>query len=360
MASPVNHFLCSAPACSLQKSKSDGQTEVKPDVPFESVAAQVEAAAAPPADRDRVEQGVGPDVSKVEDSDDADDAATAAGVESIADQSEYAIADDRTESLADQQVETGALSPEQTVAAAVDGGVQTQVVATQSEASADGSESDQVDSERISSVDSDLNANLGEWSEGSHDDSTLENAAVDDTAEVARVSDRIDATGTLQSEMQFAQTQSSKEPLAGTLSLEALLQEAPPKESIRDTGAVIKDAIRSSLQLDGKTVQLELHPAELGMLKIQVTQVDHNIETRIIATEFATSELLLNHRDQLMEALAELGFQSSDVDISHEDSSFDQSKDEGQSKDSPQQSKTKNTPAARLETQSSVGLNLIV
>lgn len=178
-------------------------------------------------------------------------------------------------------------------------------------------------------------------------------------AEATQSSAPIETANLVQVEGQLEQSPVSTEPITETLSLEELLQEAPSKESIRKTGEVIKDAIQSSLRLDGKTVQLEIHPAELGALKIQVTQVGNSIETQIIATEFVTSELLLSHRDQLMETLADLGFKSSDVDISHEDKSFGQSDNQGRSKDSPRQSKTNTSPATRPETKSSGGLNLI-
>uniref|UniRef100_UPI0035657DA2 hypothetical protein n=1 Tax=Stieleria sp. TaxID=2795976 RepID=UPI0035657DA2 len=44
-----------------------------------------------------------------------------------------------------------------------------------------------------------------------------------------------------------------------------------------------------------------------------------------IATEFVTSELLTSHRDQLMEALSDLGFETSDVNISYDDQSSTES-----------------------------------
>ncbi|WP_419580946.1 flagellar hook-length control protein FliK [Stieleria magnilauensis] len=111
-----------------------------------------------------------------------------------------------------------------------------------------------------------------------------------------------------------------------TLSLEEFISQSPASpEAVKKSAEVISDAMRSSLQLEGQTVRVEIHPAELGTLKIQVTQSDQAIETQIIATEFVTSELLTSHRDQLMEALSDLGFETSDINISYDDQSSTES-----------------------------------
>ncbi len=132
-----------------------------------------------------------------------------------------------------------------------------------------------------------------------------------------------------------------------TLSLEEFIsQSTASPEAVKKTAEVINDAMRSSLQLEGQTVRVEIHPAELGTLKIQVTQSDQAIETQIIATEFVTSELLTSHRDQLMEALSDLGFETSDVNISYED----QSSTESESRQTPAEHRYQSKP----ETQSQV------
>ncbi|MCS7469501.1 flagellar hook-length control protein FliK [Stieleria sp. ICT_E10.1] len=132
-----------------------------------------------------------------------------------------------------------------------------------------------------------------------------------------------------------------------SLSLEEFISQSPASpEAVKKTAEVIHDAMRSSLQLEGQTVRVEIHPAELGTLKIQVTQSDQAIETQIIATEFVTSELLTSHRDQLMEALSDLGFETSDVNIFYED----QSSTESESRQAPAEHRYQSKP----ETQSQV------
>ncbi|MEO1618206.1 MAG: hypothetical protein AAFV88_20295, partial [Planctomycetota bacterium] len=70
-----------------------------------------------------------------------------------------------------------------------------------------------------------------------------------------------------------------------TLALEGLQVESPAEDSIRSAADMIRRAAETSLQQDGRTIQLELSPAELGALKIQVIQSEHSIETQIVAAE---------------------------------------------------------------------------
>ena len=81
----------------------------------------------------------------------------------------------------------------------------------------------------------------------------------------------------------------------------------------------IADAAAASLHEEGRVVRLQLHPVELGTIEIQVTQLEHSIDTQIVASEAVTSDLLNGHREQLLSTLSQLGFESSDVDIFHRD-----------------------------------------
>lgn len=159
---------------------------------------------------------------------------------------------------------------------------------------------------------------------------------------------------------QYSQIQSSSDAqIVETLSLEDFLHDLSSPVAVKKTSEVIGEAMASSLRLDGKTVELELHPADLGMLKIQVTQHEHSIEAQIIATEFTTSELLLGQRDQLMDALADLGFDTSDVHIFHDDQSSGESKQQKSSDEFSFQSQTKaSVPANRISV-SSGGVNIV-
>ncbi|WP_233903439.1 flagellar hook-length control protein FliK [Stieleria maiorica] len=145
-----------------------------------------------------------------------------------------------------------------------------------------------------------------------------------------------------------------------TLSLEEFIQSSPASpEAVKKTAEVIHEAMRTSLQLDGQTVRLEVHPAELGTLKIHVTQTDQAIETQIIATEYVTSELLLSHRDQLMDALADAGFDASDVNISYQDQSSGESEGQHRPADHRYQSKSQAQSSMSRESVSGGGVNIV-
>jgi len=147
------------------------------------------------------------------------------------------------------------------------------------------------------------------------------------------------------------------------LSLEPLLVNGPTEDVTREIGGTLKQAAESSLQQEGGEVQLRLHPAELGELRIRVVQVDGGVETQIIASEHMTSELLHQHRDQLVSALSGLGFESSDVDISYSSHSDRSSQDSAHSRsgnEEPSRSfKPKVPTTAASQSQTSGGLNIV-
>jgi flagellar hook-length control protein FliK len=66
-----------------------------------------------------------------------------------------------------------------------------------------------------------------------------------------------------------------------------------------------------------QTISVELHPPELGRLQITVEQSSDHVIAQIVATEFNSTELLLQEKDFLQEALSDLGFGETTVDISH-------------------------------------------
>ena len=160
---------------------------------------------------------------------------------------------------------------------------------------------------------------------------------------------------------------SGMDPIAEeTLVLESLMQGDATVESLQTTGESLFRAAERSLRADGRSVQLELHPPELGMLKVNVTQVDQRIETHIIATELVTSELLNLHRDQLLQTLSDLGFDSSEVDISHEQHAGEHERFGGdqKSKDNPMTSARSRTDFAEPKPNPAVsnaksGLNIV-
>ncbi|WP_197454654.1 flagellar hook-length control protein FliK [Stieleria varia] len=99
------------------------------------------------------------------------------------------------------------------------------------------------------------------------------------------------------------------------------VQDSPsPAHSTHLTNQVIAvvGGLAESAQQDGpQSVSLELNPEELGHLTIRVEQHGDVISTHIIASEIASSELLMSQRDLLLETLSGLGFEDVNVDISH-------------------------------------------
>ncbi|MEM6472255.1 MAG: flagellar hook-length control protein FliK, partial [Planctomycetota bacterium] len=103
------------------------------------------------------------------------------------------------------------------------------------------------------------------------------------------------------------------------LAIDELLADSAA-DGLDSAADVLLRAAETSLRQEGRTIQLELSPAELGTLRIQVLQTEHSIETQIVASEAVASELLNAHREQLTAALQSLGFETSDVEISHQPS----------------------------------------
>ncbi len=91
-------------------------------------------------------------------------------------------------------------------------------------------------------------------------------------------------------------------------------------------GPVIREIVRSVADLDHsadhrREIKLQIHPEELGQLRIAVVEEDGELTASIEASEVITSELLNREKDQLLDLLQENGIDLSKVQISHRDSS---------------------------------------
>ncbi|QDT59654.1 Flagellar hook-length control protein FliK [Stieleria bergensis] len=109
-------------------------------------------------------------------------------------------------------------------------------------------------------------------------------------------------------------------PGAATLHLDSLLSGSPTNQAVDQAMKTLRHSALESIRNEGKEVQLEIAPKHLGALKVQVRQTSEGLETQIIATERMASELLNGNRDQLAQALQELGYDSVEVDIRHQGS----------------------------------------
>ncbi|MGB7344993.1 MAG: flagellar hook-length control protein FliK [Pirellulaceae bacterium] len=110
-----------------------------------------------------------------------------------------------------------------------------------------------------------------------------------------------------------------------------------------------------------KTMQFDLHPAELGKLTIQITQSGEAIAAQIIASEILSSEVLAAQKASLQESLSNLGFEQASVDISHDSESFRQQQEDKQTFTTKPTSNFKTAPVVVQSgaRSSSPGLNIL-
>jgi flagellar hook-length control protein FliK len=76
-------------------------------------------------------------------------------------------------------------------------------------------------------------------------------------------------------------------------------------------------AIKSRYQNDGtsQTISLELHPSELGQLKIHIERKKNRLTATIVASQIVAEEMLNHEREELLQALRELGLGEAQVEI---------------------------------------------
>lgn len=102
----------------------------------------------------------------------------------------------------------------------------------------------------------------------------------------------------------------------------------PTTESSGDSASVINqldDALLTEIASarhtgEARQLTIELHPAELGQLTVNVDWDNELVKAQIIASEFSTSELLNRDKSILIEAIRESGFDLESFDVSHGDS----------------------------------------
>ena len=95
-------------------------------------------------------------------------------------------------------------------------------------------------------------------------------------------------------------------------------------------------------QDDRQSISLQIHPAEMGELRIHVGTESDVMKAQIVASELFTSELLVREKHQLISALQEMGIDLGDVEISYQDSDprFDQNDFDDRRLDSPRKFET--------------------
>lgn len=133
-----------------------------------------------------------------------------------------------------------------------------------------------------------------------------------------------------------------------------------PGPATLQAASAIQTKFTSFVDEPRQTISVELHPPDLGRLQITVEQSSDHVVAQIVATEFNSTELLLQEKDFLQEALADLGFGEASVDISHGGADQNEANEDQQGA-VPRQYKTSqseldNRPVAQV---SSTGVNFL-
>ena len=96
------------------------------------------------------------------------------------------------------------------------------------------------------------------------------------------------------------------------------------KSVSRQTVAALKESLVNSKPPVVQSITLEIHPADLGKLNIQVEVVRDAIQATIVATENFSAELLERNKSDLVNALSDFGYGQANVDISNQNSQSQQ------------------------------------
>ena len=109
-----------------------------------------------------------------------------------------------------------------------------------------------------------------------------------------------------------------------------------------------------------QTISLELNPPELGQLQVTVEQSSDQMIAQIIATELNSAELLLREKDFLLEALSDLGFGETSLDISYGGSNQNNSTaEENQRSFKPYEATPQNADPKHLVQSGANGVNFV-
>lgn len=112
---------------------------------------------------------------------------------------------------------------------------------------------------------------------------------------------------------------------------------APQSNHDVEVTKVVTDNLVQQVKLteqgESKQLRLQLHPAELGQVILQVDWENDSLKVKLLANEMAASEILNQNRSELVAALAEEGidFDSMEISYDRQDSEFG----EQQSDDDP-------------------------
>ena len=102
--------------------------------------------------------------------------------------------------------------------------------------------------------------------------------------------------------------------------------------SPKEVTQVVSDKLVQQVQLtesgEQKQLTLQLHPAELGQVTLQVDWENESLKVKIVANEMVATEILNQNKSELVSALAEQGIDFDSLDVAYESAQPEQQEDQ--------------------------------
>jgi flagellar hook-length control protein FliK len=120
-----------------------------------------------------------------------------------------------------------------------------------------------------------------------------------------------------------------------TTSPESINQFVPRSTDDIEVTKTVTDNLIQQVKLteqgESKQLRLQLHPAELGQVTLQIDWENESLNVKLLTNEAAATEMLNQNKSELVTALAEEGidFDSLEISYDHDSSDFDQGQSEG-------------------------------
>lgn len=103
-------------------------------------------------------------------------------------------------------------------------------------------------------------------------------------------------------------------------------------EVVKNVTATVAENLVQQVELTesgaNRKLVVQLHPAELGQVMLQVDWENETLKAKILTNEAAATELLNQNKQQLVQALAENGISFDSLDVAYQDAPNEQTTDE--------------------------------
>ena len=157
--------------------------------------------------------------------------------------------------------------------------------------------------------------------------------------------------------------------VVASLSLEPLqnissTNEATPAKAVDSLSAAVTESVVDQVVetitndsidslRDSRKLTLQIHPAELGRLEIQIGSESDILNAQIVASEHVTSELLNREKIHLINALQEMGVDLPEVEISHRNDKQENPFESQNNREQTKQHRSANSSQDRSKNQAS-------